>query len=156
VGRALASLGDQLFWLGLRPTLVMLICLAALLGNIASVLGVIVVFAAGQLTLRWLALRKGFVLGMDIVDLLFDARWHRWIARTKRAGMVLTGMVVGLYLAQVAEAGLFTDPGLLWLGTGLGMGLPVILRKRLPGELLILAGLVLALLMSFAIYPAGS
>ncbi len=151
VGRALASLGDQLFWLGLRPTLVMAICLVGLLGHISSVLAVIAIFAVGQFFLRWMALRKGYDLGMDIVDLLIDPRWHMWIARTKRAGMVLTGMVAGLYLAQVTEAGVVADRGLLWIGTGLGMGLPVVLRKRLPGELLILAALVLALLLTFAI-----
>jgi mannose/fructose/N-acetylgalactosamine-specific phosphotransferase system component IID len=151
VGRALASLGDQLFWLGLRPTLVMVICLAGLLGHIFSVLAVIGIFTVGQLLLRWLALRKGYDLGMDIVELLIDPRWHAWIARTKRAGMVLTGMVAGLYLAQVTEAGGVADRGLLWIGTGLGMGLPVILRKRLPGELLILVALVLALVLTFAI-----
>ena len=151
VGRALASLGDQLFWLGLRPTLIMTICLVGLLGHISSVLMVIGIFAMGQLLLRWIALGKGYDLGMDIVDLLFDPRWHLWIARMKRAGMVLTGMVAGLYLAQVAEAGGVADRSLLWIGTGLGMGLPVVLRKRLPGELLIVVALVLALLLTFAI-----
>ncbi len=151
VGRALASLGDQLFWLGLRPTLVMVICLAGLLGHISLVLVVVGIFAAGQLVLRWMAVRKGFELGMDIVDLLFDPRWHTWIARTKYTGMVLTGVVGGLYLSQVAEAGVVADRGLLWIGTGLGMGLPVVLRKRLPGELLIVAALILALLLTFAI-----
>ena len=151
VGRALASLGDQLFWLGLRPTLIMVICLAGLLGHISAVLVVVGLFTAGQLLLRWMALRKGYDLGMDIVDLLFDPRWHSWIGRMKRAGMVLTGMVAGLYLAQVAELGNSADRNLLWIGTVLGMGLPVVLRKRLPGELLIVAALFMALVLTFAI-----
>ncbi len=151
VGRALASLGDQLFWLGLRPTLIMAICLVGLMGQIFTVLVVIGIFTVGQLLLRWVALRKGYDLGMDIVDLLFDPRWHAWIARMKRAGMVLTGMVAGLYLAQVAEFGVASDRNLLWIGTVLGMGLPLVLRKRLPGELLIVAALFLALVLTFAI-----
>jgi len=151
LGRALASLGDQLFWLGLRPTLVMAICLAGLLGQVTVVLTLVGIFAAGQLLLRWFSLRQGYDLGMDIVDLLFDTRWHAWILRAKRAGMVLTGMVAGLYLAQVADSGVVDEHGLLWLGTLLGMGLPVILRKRLPGEILILVALVLAVLLTFAI-----
>lgn len=151
VGRALASLGDQLFWLGLRPTLVMVICLAGLMGHIWSVLLVIGIFAVCQLGFRWMAVRRGFDLGMDIVDLLFDPRWHTWIARTKISGMVLTGVVGGLYLAKVAEAGVVADRSMLWLGTVLGMGLPVLLRKRLPGELLIVTALILALLLTFAI-----
>ena len=151
VGRALASLGDQLFWLGLRPTLVMLICFAGLLGRISSILVILGIFTVSQLVLRWLALRSGYELGMDIVDLLFDKRWHLWIARTKRAGMVLTGMVIGLYLARIADGGMAADRGFLWIGTGLGMGLPVVLRKRFPGEIMILAALALALLLTFAI-----
>jgi hypothetical protein len=90
-------------------------------------------------------------LGLDIADLLFDSRWHTWIAVAKRSGMVLTGMVAGLYLAKVADFGTVDNHSLLWIGTGLGIGLPVILRKRLPGEILILAALVLALLLGFAI-----
>lgn len=151
VGRAFASLGDQLFWLGLRPTMVMLICFAGLLGHMSAILVILGLFTLFQLVLRWVALGRGYALGMDIVDLLFDKRWHLWIARTKRAGMVLTGMVIGLYLAQVADTGLSPGRGMLWIGTGLGMGLPVVLRKRLPGEVLILAALVLALLLTFAI-----
>lgn len=151
VGRALASLGDQLFWLGIRPTLIMLICFSGLLGQVSSILIILGIFTAFQLVLRWLALQRGYELGMDIVDLLFDKRWHLWIARTKRAGMVLTGMVIGLYLAQVADTGVSPGRGMLWIGTGLGIGLPVVLRKRLPGEAMIPAALILALLLTFAI-----
>lgn len=156
IGRALASLGDQLFWLGLRPSLVMLICLAGLLGQIPFILLTVGVFAVGQLTLRWLALRRGYDLGMDIVDLLFDKRWHVLISWTKRSGMVLTGMVAGLYLAQVTDGGASIAHETLWIGVGLGMGLPVLLRKRLPGEMLILVALLMALAMTFAISPVGS
>lgn len=151
VGRALASLGDQLFWLGMRPTLVMVISLAGLLGRIHLVLAVVCIFACGQLLLRWVSLRHGYALGLDIVDLLFDSRWHTWIGIAKKSGMVLTGMVAGLYLAKVAEFGTMDNHTLLWIGTGLGIGLPVVLRKRFPGEILILAALFLALLLTFAI-----
>ena len=151
VGRALASLGDQLFWLGLRPTLVMVISLAGLLGKIHLVLAVVCIFASGQMLLRWLSLREGYRLGLDIVDLLYDSRWHTWISSAKRSGMVLTGMVAGLYLAKVADYGTVDNHTLLWIGTGLGIGLPLVLRKRFPGEILILAALVLALLLTFAI-----
>ena len=151
VGRAFASLGDQLFWLGLRPTLVMLICLSGLMGQISSILYILAIFTLAQVTVRWVALGRGYELGMDIVDLLFDKRWHAWIARTKRAGMILTGMVIGVYLAQVADTGVSPGRGMLWIGTGLGMGLPLVLRKRLPGEVMILAALILSLVLTFAI-----
>jgi mannose/fructose/N-acetylgalactosamine-specific phosphotransferase system component IID len=151
VGRALASLGDQLFWLGLRPTLVMIISLAGLLGKIHLVLALVCVFACGQLLLRWVSLREGYRLGLDIVDLLFDSRWHTWISIAKRSGMVLTGMVAGLYLAKVADFGTMDNHTLLWIGTILGIGMPVVLRKRYPGEILILGALILALILTFAI-----
>lgn len=151
VGRALASLGDQLFWLGLRPTLVMIISLAGLLGKIHLILAIVCIFAGGQLLLRWVSLREGYRLGLDIVDLLFDSRWHTWIGIAKRSGMVLTGMVAGLYLAKVADFGSVDNHTLLWIGTGLGIGLPVVLRKRFPGEILILVALILALILTFAI-----
>ncbi len=156
VGRALASLGDQLFWLGLRPTIVLVICLAGLLGQISSILAVVGIFALGQLLVRWISLRVGYDLGLDIADLLLDRRWHIWINRTKRIGMILTGVVAGLYLSQVAASGAGSEKSLLWIGTALGMGLPVVLRKRLPGEILVLAALALALLLTFAISALGS
>ena len=43
---------------------------------------------------------------LDIVELLFDGRWHTWIGVAKRSGMVLTGMVAGLYLATVSDFGI--------------------------------------------------
>jgi len=43
----------------------------------------------------------------------------------------------------------------LWAGVALGLGLPLLVRKRLPGEGLIAVALGLSLLLSFAIWPLG-
>lgn len=150
LGRALASLGDQLFWLGIRPALVMAICLLGLWGQMAALLAVVSVFAVAQLALRWLSLERGYQLGFDLVELLQHRHWHRGIAFAERTGMVLTGLTGGVFLAQVMEPGAGVPQVLLWVGIGAGLGLPSLLRRRLPGELLILVALGLAILLIFA------
>ncbi len=155
LGRAFASLGDQLFWLGLRPAVTMAICLLGLHGQMLAVVSVVAVFAVAQLLLRWYSLGRGYELGFDLVELLHHPHWHRGIAAAERAGMFLTGMTTGTYLALVAQSGLPGDHGLLWFGVGAGLGLPILLRRRLPGEMLILVALGLTLLLTFAIFLSG-
>jgi mannose/fructose/N-acetylgalactosamine-specific phosphotransferase system component IID len=151
LGRALASIGDQLFWMGLRPALTLLACLLALVGPWWAPLAVVGVFAAGQLLLRWVSLGRGLALGMDLVEVLADPVWHRAVAAVRRAGMVLSGVLLGYYLLVGesrggAVAGLAPAVAAL-----LGLGLPLLLRRRLPGEILILAAGGLAFALSFAI-----
>jgi PTS system mannose-specific IID component len=155
LGRAFASLGDQLFWLGIRPALVMGICLLGLAGQMVALVGLVALFAVAQLTLRWISLARGYALGLDLVELLHHPHWHRGIAAAERLGMLLTGMTAGAYLARVPPPGLPVGEGLLWTGVGLGLVLPVVLRRRLPGEALILVALVLAMLLNFAVWFAG-
>jgi len=155
LGRTFASLGDQLFWLGLRPALIMAICLMGLHGWMIGILTVVSVFAFGQLWLRWWALGRGFSLGLDIVQLLGSAHWHKAIAWMGRAAMFITGLVAGFFLARVSSVDLVAGKSLLWAGVALGLGLPLLVRKRLPGEGLIAVALGLSLLLSFAIWPLG-
>lgn len=155
LGRAFASLGDQLFWLGIRPALTMGTCLLGLAGRMTELMVLVAVFALVQFVLRWVSLSRGFALGFDLVDLLHHPHWHRGIAAAVRAGMFLTGMTAGAYLAKVAEPGIPVSDALLWTGVGLGLILPAVLRRRLPGELLILVALVLALVLAFAVWFAG-
>lgn len=151
LARSLASIGDQLFWLGLRPALVMATCLLGLYREPWSVLAVFALFAVGQFTLRWRSLARGYGLGMDVVDDLTDRRWHRAIAWTTRSGMVLTGAVAGCYLALLTRLGGQGGGGLLLAGAAVGMGLPLICRRRPPGEVLVLLGLALAVVLAFAL-----
>lgn len=151
LGRTFASLGDQLFWLGLKPALTMLICLLALAGRTWAILVVVMAFGIGQLALRWVSLDLGYRLGRDIVFVLRRGIWHRSIDLTKKAGKVLTGMVAGAYLAGIAAIPEDRQVEGIWLGVALGFGLPLSLRKRLPGEILLLLALGLALVMNFAI-----
>jgi PTS system mannose-specific IID component len=149
--RAFASLGDQLFWLGLRPTIIMAACLMGMFGWIVPIIGLVGVFAVLQLGLRFWSLRRSYDLGLDIVELINHPHWHKSIAWSKRAGMVLTGMVAGRYLFSVNNLVFLPGKGLLWVGFLLGMGLPLIMRKRLPGEGLLGVAVGLALLLAFAI-----
>jgi len=155
LGRALASLGDQLFWMGLRPALALAVCLLALLGWWPAVLGLMAVFAAAQLTLRWISLGRGLALGMDLVDVLAAPGWHRAVAAVRRTGMLLAGLLAGVYFLKLQTVAASLDASLLVLGGAVGMGLPLVLRRRLPGEVLVLAGWLLAFLLSFALPQAG-
>ena len=151
LARSLASIGDQLFWLGLRPALIMATCLLGLYGGSWSVLAVFAFFAVGQFYLRWRFLARGYSLGMDVVDDLADRRWHLAIAWSTRSGMVLTGAVAGCYLVLLNRLGGQGDGGLLLAGAAVGMGLPLICRRRPPGEVLVLLGLALAVVLAFAL-----
>jgi len=103
LGRTFASLGDQLFWLGLRPALIMAICLMGLHGWKLVVLGAVGLFALGQLWLRWWSLGRGFGLGLDIVHFLRSSYWHLAINWMGRAAMLLTGLVAGFFLVREAD-----------------------------------------------------
>ncbi len=155
LGRTFASLGDQLIWMGLRPALIMAICLMGLHGWEGGILLTVAVFALGQLWLRWWALGRGYELGLDILQLLRSPHWHRAIIWMGRIAMLLTGLVAGFFLARVSTVHLATGKSLLWAGVALGLGLPLFVRKRLPGEGLMVLALGLSLVLSFAIWPAG-
>jgi len=155
LGRAFASLGDQLVWLALRPALTLALCLAALLGGIYSVLATVACFALGQLALRWFALGKGYAMGLEIVELLSLPHWHRIIGTLKRVGMVLAGAVLAAIPFLHLDSGPHAGDGRQMLGFGLGLlvgsGLPRLVRKRLPGEGLLLVAVAISVGLTFAI-----
>ncbi len=149
LARTFASLGDQLFWLGVRPAFVLAICLLALLGWWEAILVVVAAFALGQFELRRRALVSGWQLGFDIVDLLGRPVWHRWISWTKRLAMSLTGVLAGFYFARVWLTPGPGLSGLVVLLVAAGLALPLVLRQRLPGEGLLLVAIPLAFAASF-------
>lgn len=151
LARAFASLGDQLFWLGIRPALLMSCCLLGLWGLPAGILILVGVFAGAQLVLRWISLGHGYRVGLDIVELLGHPNWHRSIDLAKRTGMVATGLFIGFYVVGLRNIGNPFESQALWLGMGLGTVIPLVLRKRLPGEILLMVALGLALFLAFAI-----
>ena len=79
------------------------------------------------------------------------ARWHRAIAWTRRLGMFLTGALLGRYLLRVGEAGWDLPQPWLWVAVGSGLALPLLVRRRLPGEVHVGLGMIPVALAVFAI-----
>jgi len=156
LGRAFASLGDQLFWLGLRPALTLVACLLALMGKPMAVVGVFAVFMLFQLGLRWWSLGYGFGSGMDILGLLDHPFWHKAIWFIKRLALVAAGAVAGVFLGKFQGLGGTGGLSVFGVGIGLGMGMPLVLRRRLPGEVMLLIGMVVCGVLGFAISLTGS
>ncbi len=147
VARALASLGDQLIWLGLQPALLLAACGLAWLGRPWLGLALVGAFALGQLWLRWRGLAVGYRLGLDIVDMLSKPGWHRAIRGCQRASMLLAGTLAGAYLVALAKSPAAGGAAVAWsLGAGAACG--YLLHRRLPGELVFLLGLPLALILA--------
>jgi mannose/fructose/N-acetylgalactosamine-specific phosphotransferase system component IID len=151
LARACGALGDQLFWLGLRPALMLLACLLAALGRWELVLGLIGGFAAGQLWWRRRTLAEGFARGTGVVEIIGRAAWHRTIAWAQRAALGLTGLLIGVYFAGVVGLGDAVGTG-RWLGLiCVGFALPSLVRQQSSAEVQLLLGLgclgVLALIL---------
>ncbi len=147
LGRALASLGDQLFWLGLQPALLLTGAAAVLAGLHWAPVILLGIFAIAQIVLRYRSLDVGYRLGMDIVELLDRPVWHRAILTAKRAGMFAGGACFGLIAVRVLRGGADVDPLILaaiWLAAGAAAA---VLRRRWTVEsiLLMVAPLALAL-----------
>ncbi len=149
LARTFASLGDQLFWLGLKPAVMFLACLFALGERVWPALGAVILFGICQLELRRRALATGYRLGLDIVELLARPVWHRAIGMVNKAGLLLTGLVAGFFAARLLGAGEM-PPGMAVFGIMLlGMGLPLVSRRRLPAEMYFLLAAPLAVALAW-------
>ncbi len=149
LGRALASLGDQFFWLGLQPALLVLASVTALWGSYVIPLAIMGAFTAFQFVARLRALAWGYDLGLDIADLLAAPGWHRAILTAKRAGAFLTGVLAGLYAARLDIVLRSEGERRLLLCAALALGLSIAMRRRWPGEVKLLLLLPLAVLMTY-------
>ena len=161
LARALASLGDQLFWLGLRPAVALAGCLAAAAGGAlgAALLGgLLALVVTAQLAWRWQALGRGYAAGYDIVVLLGDPRWHRAVAVAKRATVLLGAVLAGWLLRGAWEHPPLAG-GLRGVAPALlaaALAAPVLARRRWSGEFVVLAAALLAVVLSFALGTRGS
>jgi len=144
LARACGSLGDQVFWLGLRPTLMLVSCGLALVGRWELVLALLGVFTAAQLWLRGRGLALGFGGGPDVVDVLVRPVWHRTIGASRRAALVLTGLLVGVYFAGACAVWPALGAGRTFGVVVAGLGLPLLVRQKAPGEAQVLLGLAAA------------
>lgn len=158
LARAFASLGDQLFWLGLRPAAVLLGCVVVVGGGdrgAPALAAVALVSVVAQFWWRWFALGHGYASGYALVDLLGDARWHRAIAAAKRATVVLASILAGWLLRSGWErqAGI---PPAAELGILLAaLSLPVLARRRWAGEFMVLGAGALGAALVVAIHALG-
>jgi len=134
LARVCGSLGDQLFWLGLRPALALATCLLAMLGHGLAALALVVLFAVVQLVLRGHWLGRASALGLDVSRLMAARGWHRAIAWSQRTALALTGLLGGLYFAVVLDRDPTPAGGELAAGLLLALGAPLVLRQRIPGE----------------------
>jgi len=149
LAQSFASLGDQLFWLGLKPTILLFICVLAMWGHLWWVLGVTALFGLTQLELRRRALAAGYRFGLDIVELLSRPIWHRAIGLAKRAGMSLTGVLAGCFLAQSMTSSAGPPSEVQWSALALTAALPFLTRHRFSGAEVFLLALPLALILAY-------
>lgn len=161
LARALASLGDQLFWLGLRPATLLLAAVAALLAGDAApwpLAGLALATIAVQFAWRWRSLGRGYAAGYDIVELLGDRRWHRAITLGKRTTLFLAAVLAGLLLRQAAAGSVQAAAGSVVAVTVLAVCLvvPVVARWRWAGEFIVLSAAAAAVLLAFALGAEGS
>jgi mannose/fructose/N-acetylgalactosamine-specific phosphotransferase system component IID len=141
LARACGALGDQLFWLGLRPALMLIACLFAATGLWEPVLLLFACFSAWQLWWRWRSLTTGSILGPDVYEAVGRPAWHRGIAWTRRVALALTGALFGVYFAVIGVSGETVALVYALLLCCLGIALPILVRQKLAGELQLLLGL---------------
>lgn len=161
LARALASLGDQLFWLGLRPATLLFAALAGLVAGpraLWPLAGLGLAAVAAQLVWRWRSLGRGYAAGYDIVELLGDRRWHRAITASKRAALFLAAAVLGLLSRRAVEGAACPDApaGVALAALVVCAAVPVLLRRRWAGEFLVLSAAAAAVVLAFALGAQGS
>lgn len=149
LGRALASLGDQCFWLGVRPALLSLSIVTGLCcGPLAALLPVLL-FAIAQLVLRWKSLDIGFKLGLDIADLLAKSVWHRSIGIAKHGATFLAGILAGLVVVWVYQNSDATGAISNVYVMVIGVISFVILKRKIPVEGIVLTMLPILAVLSY-------
>jgi PTS system mannose-specific IID component len=148
LARSIASVGDQLFWLGLKPLLLLVMTILVIQGQILAVPLVIGFFLLAQLILRWRALMAGYRFGLDIVDWLSRPFWYRAIAMLKKSGMFATGILAGSYVVELLgnDATRYDWP--FWLVAAVTACVPLVFRLRLTAEGGLFILLPLALLLA--------
>ncbi len=149
LGRALASLGDQCFWLGIRPALLSLSIVTGLCSGPLAALIPVLLFAIAQLILRWKSLDIGFRLGLDIADLMTKSVWHRSIGVAKHGATFLAGILAGLvvvWMYQNSDAtGALSNVYIM----AAGVISFVILKRKMPVEGIVLTMLPVLAVLSY-------
>lgn len=149
LGRALASLGDQLFWLGLRPALLSLSIVTGLCCGPQTALLPVLLFAVAQLILRWKSLNIGFELGLDIADLMTKSVWHKSIGIARHVATLLAGILAGLVVVWVYQNSDTTGAVSNIYVMVTGVISFVILKRKMPVEGIVLTMLPVLAVLSY-------
>jgi len=146
----LASMADQFFWVGLRPTAALLAALLLAWGSLlGGVLVFLVLFALPQLVLRLILLVRGWREQRQIVARLARLDLPRWTRRVAVLGGAAAGAVAASMGAAVGD-GL---PALLAFPS-LGLAGLVLVRRRVP-PLVLLYGVAALCLLLAGLAPGG-
>ncbi len=148
LARAVAALGDQLFWLGLHPLLSATAVLLAWWGAGGWAVAPVAAFAVAQLWFRYRLLDAGYRAGDAVPALLAHPAWHRAIALAKRLGAVMTGLLLGAVLRYLPWRGPAGDTGEVPLGFAVCLAVALVARRRWPGEAVLLVMVPLALALA--------
>jgi mannose PTS system EIID component len=149
LGRALASLGDQCFWLGVRPAvLIVAIIAGARLGPLFGLIPIFM-FAIAQLFLRWQALMIGFESGLNIADLMTNPLWHKSIKFAKYSATLLTGVLLTLVLFWVHGNMKVTGTSSNIYVMIASVILYLLLRRKVPAEGIVLLAIPVLAVLSY-------
>ncbi|MDY0109197.1 MAG: PTS system mannose/fructose/sorbose family transporter subunit IID [Candidatus Krumholzibacteria bacterium] len=147
LARVCGALGDQILWLGLRPGVMLLACGLAALGRWQLVLALVALVTLAQLWLRWRSLAMGFRLGADVVDVLNRPLWRHAVVWSRRVGLSLTGLLIGVYFASGFGLGETVGTGRFLGLTLLGFALPALVRQKTSAEAQLLLSLPIVWLL---------
>jgi PTS system mannose-specific IID component len=147
----LGSIGDALVWAGWLPLTSALAIAAVALGfGWWGVIGFLVVYNIGHLTLRWWALKAGWAHGMDVASALRHPALQRSGTLLGPAMALAMGAAIPLVASYLAGA--FAPPLQLAIGVGVVGGVlllrwsPLRLTGVRLGLVFVTVGLVVGLL----------
>jgi mannose/fructose/N-acetylgalactosamine-specific phosphotransferase system component IID len=135
LSRACGAIGDELFWLGLRPAFLLLALVLGWIGSWPLALAAVALFALAQLHLRWRGLELGYRLGPSVISVLARPGWHRAVAWSRRLALGLTGFLAGCYFAGGLARDVTPGTGQLVGLVLFGLLIPVIPLRRQTGEI---------------------
>jgi mannose PTS system EIID component len=140
----LGSLGDALIWAAWRPACLVggLLAAALGLGAVWVLTGLLLIYNGLHMALRVWGIRVGWTEGLDVGRALGAARLSLWAERIGRVGVLVLGLLLGLFVVHgftVAGWGFF------WLaavGAFLAIGLRGGVATGRRGSMLLLVVIV--------------
>jgi mannose PTS system EIID component len=156
VSTPLGAVGDSLFWAAVRPQMVLLGAIAALMTGAVGALVLVVGFAIWQFTFRWRSFGWGWALGHRVSDALKDDRLRRPARIAATASAVLAGVLVAVLIPWGIEAVSGWSPdglGIVAFAASGAMGATIAYRRR-ASTWALACGLVLGVVAGVAM-PEG-